>query len=179
MDPASPTYQDQFARWGDDREPELIAVSIILIIATCLATALRFWAQRSIKKQWAADNILIVFAAVFAVAVAASSIVGVNADLMNWTAVECCVGTVCASLPPMAPLLKRSPQSSPRNMSKIWANFSLPRFRWPLWSSYQSRSQFKDSQEEEDSTILRDLRASDRKSPANGYSRAVPNEWVV
>ncbi|KAI4250642.1 MAG: hypothetical protein L6R42_008701, partial [Xanthoria sp. 1 TBL-2021] len=63
MDPASPTYQDQLARWGDDREAELIAVSIILIIATCLATALRFWAQRSIKKQWEADNILIVFAA--------------------------------------------------------------------------------------------------------------------
>lgn len=104
---------------------------------------------------------------------------GVNADLMNWTAVECCVGTVCASLPPMAPLLKRSPQSSTRHMSKIWANVSLPRFRWPLWGSYQSRSQFKDSQEEEDSTILRDLRASDRKSPANYYSRAVPNEWAV
>ncbi|KAL8649071.1 MAG: hypothetical protein Q9226_005733 [Calogaya cf. arnoldii] len=83
MDPASPTYQDQLARWGDDREPELIATSIILIIATCLATALRFWAQRSIKKQWEADNIISIFAAVFAIAVTVSSIVGALASSLQ------------------------------------------------------------------------------------------------
>ncbi|KAL8852305.1 MAG: hypothetical protein Q9221_002801 [Calogaya cf. arnoldii] len=339
MDPVSPAYQDQLARWGDDREPELIAVSIILIIATCLATALRFWAQRSIKKQWEADNIISIFAAVFAIAVTASNFVAyslallqtlclgliklsillfyrriftmhrrafqiafyvlgtytllltimtffvyllqclpvslfweiayriegvqpphpitghclsqqahivptllvantmsdvalmvlpavglwnlslptakkvglffvfslgafvtivgairivygfkvtfdddvpwVKADLFNWTAVECCVGTVCASLPPMAPLLKHSPQRSPRSsMSKKWAKFSLPAFNWKIWKSYRSRSHSKRSQEEDEGTILRGLRVEDRKGPVN-YERAVTVGWVV
>lgn len=64
MDPTSAAYKDQLAHWGDDREPELLAASVILIVATCLAVPLRFKAQRNIKKFWEADNIIIFFAAV-------------------------------------------------------------------------------------------------------------------
>ncbi|KAL8999540.1 MAG: hypothetical protein Q9169_001628 [Polycauliona sp. 2 TL-2023] len=63
MDHAAAVHQDQLARWGDDRESELIAVGVVLILATCLATALRIWAQRTINKQCEADNIVSVFAA--------------------------------------------------------------------------------------------------------------------
>ena len=64
MDHASAVHQDQPSHWGDDRESQLLGVSIFLIIATCLATALRIWAQRSIEKQWEADNVISVFTAV-------------------------------------------------------------------------------------------------------------------
>lgn len=64
MDNTSAAYQGQLAHWDDDREPKFVAVSVFLIVATCLAIAVRFWAQRKIKKQWALDNIVIFFAAV-------------------------------------------------------------------------------------------------------------------
>ncbi|KAL8675678.1 MAG: hypothetical protein Q9224_007416 [Gallowayella concinna] len=63
MDPESGAYRFQTDHWDDNRSPELIAVSVILILATCIVIALRFWAQYRIGKQWEADNILIVFAA--------------------------------------------------------------------------------------------------------------------
>ncbi|KAI4146297.1 MAG: hypothetical protein L6R39_003496 [Caloplaca ligustica] len=63
MDNTSAAYQGQLAHWDDDREPKFVAVSVFLIVATCLAIAVRFWAQRKIKKQWALDNIVIFFAA--------------------------------------------------------------------------------------------------------------------
>ncbi|KAL8801741.1 MAG: hypothetical protein Q9200_006846, partial [Gallowayella weberi] len=63
MDPTSDPYKFQLAHWDDNRSPELIAVSVILIVATCIVIALRFWAQCHIGKQWEADNILIAFAA--------------------------------------------------------------------------------------------------------------------
>lgn len=64
MNKTTAAYQDQHAYWNEDREPELLAVSVILIVATSLAIAIRFWAQCTIKKQRAHDNLVIVVAAV-------------------------------------------------------------------------------------------------------------------
>lgn len=64
METSSAAYQERLAHWNDDRETELLAASIVLISATCLAIAIRFWAQLTIKKQWAPDNIVIFHAAV-------------------------------------------------------------------------------------------------------------------
>lgn len=64
MDQTSDLYKSQVAHWNDDRVPELLAACIVLIIATLVALMVRFWAQRSIGKQWEADNILIIPAAV-------------------------------------------------------------------------------------------------------------------
>lgn len=44
----------------------------------------------------------------------------INAHIMMLTAVESCVGIVCASLPPMAPLLKKS-ENSPISPRVIWS----------------------------------------------------------
>ncbi|KAI4285559.1 MAG: hypothetical protein L6R38_000580 [Xanthoria sp. 2 TBL-2021] len=63
MNKTTAAYQDQHAYWNEDREPELLAVSVILIVATSLAIAIRFWAQCTIKKQRAHDNLVIVVAA--------------------------------------------------------------------------------------------------------------------
>lgn len=64
MDQTSELYESQIAHWNDDRVPELLAASVVLIVATFVALTARFWAQRRIGKQWEADNILILFAAV-------------------------------------------------------------------------------------------------------------------
>lgn len=64
MNKTSKAYQYELSHWSDDREPELLAGSIILIFATCVAVFLRILAQNTIKKAWAVDNILILIAAV-------------------------------------------------------------------------------------------------------------------
>ncbi|KAL8645896.1 MAG: hypothetical protein Q9210_006453, partial [Variospora velana] len=46
---------------------------------------------------------------------------GVNADLTLWTAVECCIGTICASLPAMAALRRRSGSGSTIRLSTVWS----------------------------------------------------------
>ncbi|KAL8932639.1 MAG: hypothetical protein Q9216_006748 [Gyalolechia sp. 2 TL-2023] len=63
-DTASAAHRNQLAHWTDDRTSELSNTAIVLIVATCLTIALRFWAQRKIKKEWAPDSIVIFFAAV-------------------------------------------------------------------------------------------------------------------
>ncbi|KAL9577636.1 MAG: hypothetical protein Q9212_006240 [Teloschistes hypoglaucus] len=75
MDQTSELYKSQIAHWNDDRVPELLAASVVLILATFVALTARFWAQRRIGKQWEADNILIAFAAILAVGVTVACIV--------------------------------------------------------------------------------------------------------
>ncbi|KAL8803267.1 MAG: hypothetical protein Q9182_003298 [Xanthomendoza sp. 2 TL-2023] len=81
MDPASGPYKFQLAHWDDNRSPQLIAVSVILILATCIIIALRFWAQCRIGKQWEADNVLIAFAAAFAIGDTIASIVAYSSGV--------------------------------------------------------------------------------------------------
>ncbi|KAI4179711.1 MAG: hypothetical protein LQ346_007140 [Caloplaca aetnensis] len=70
MNESAAVYQEQRTPWKDDRGPELLAASIILLVATSLAIPLRYWAQRTIKKQWAPDNVIIFVAAILASAYA-------------------------------------------------------------------------------------------------------------
>ncbi|KAL8681469.1 MAG: hypothetical protein Q9186_002415 [Xanthomendoza sp. 1 TL-2023] len=370
MDPESGAYRFQTDHWDDNRSPELIAVSVILILATCIVIAFRFWAQYRIGKQWEADNILIVFAAIdstlaFRIGVgkhlvrvlesdphkprdlirilksayaitllqgiclglikfsillfyrriftmhrrtfqitfyllgtytilltiatfllyllnclpfgffwevaymiakippphpvnghclpdqkdlARTSIAstisdvalmllpaiglwklslprakkvglfcvfslgafqftlqeteerkpaptlqssmnqkltnfapfkGVNADLVIWTAVECCVGTICASLPTLAPLLKRpqQPGSSKPHTCKSWARFPISGLTWPRWLSIPSHSRLRDAHTDDDGTGLQVLPLKERTEIEICSGQAADDRW--
>lgn len=64
MNETAAAYQEQRAPWNEDRGPKLLAASVTLLVATSLAIPIRYWAQRTIKKQRAPDNLVIFLAAV-------------------------------------------------------------------------------------------------------------------
>lgn len=83
--------------------------------------------------------------------------IGVNANIMLWTAVECCIGTICASLPAMAPLLKRS-HNNPGRMGTIWSRLVVSNIPKP-WSPFRRRwSLARDGSSDEGGSSLRNLR---------------------
>ncbi|KAI4262058.1 MAG: hypothetical protein L6R42_002758 [Xanthoria sp. 1 TBL-2021] len=92
MNKTTAAYQDQHAYWNEDREPELLAVSVILIVVTSLAIAIRLWAQCTIKKQRAHDNLVIVVAAALAIGVTIACVIaftnGVGKHIVRVTATD-------------------------------------------------------------------------------------------
>ncbi|KAI4199207.1 MAG: hypothetical protein LQ350_004763 [Teloschistes chrysophthalmus] len=249
MNQTSELYKSQIAHWNDDRVPELLAASAVLILATFVALTARFWAQRRIGKQWEADNILIVLAAVLAVGVTVACIgafqngagkhsirvlsedsdkpqqmvrilkagyvisivqgpclglikisillfyrriftmlrrlfqitfyiLGLNADIMIWTAIECCVGIICASLPAMAPLLKRAPASTTRS-STVRTSLQSRQLKFPwqrcILDSHPDVHRMCDLEgvrgQDEDVVRARVLQFSDKITSTGGFDR--------
>ncbi|KAL8735519.1 MAG: hypothetical protein Q9181_002762 [Wetmoreana brouardii] len=84
-----------------------------------------------------------------------------NANIMLWTAIECCVGNICASLPAMAPLLKR-PKANTPSSSRLFSTLQsfTPKFIWRWSSSPQPLRNSRSSDEDADGTSLRVLNAS-------------------
>jgi hypothetical protein len=56
--------QYQLEHWGDDRGPAIIAGSVVLVVVTAIAVALRLVAQKMIKTKFDVDDYLIVVAMV-------------------------------------------------------------------------------------------------------------------
>lgn len=54
--------QYQLEHWGDDRGPAIVAGSVILMVVTALAVALRLVAQKMIKTKFDVDDYLIIVA---------------------------------------------------------------------------------------------------------------------
>ncbi|KAL8959304.1 MAG: hypothetical protein Q9193_003813, partial [Seirophora villosa] len=63
MNPSSTAIDAQPTQLDHDRHSELVAAAVFLLVATSLAVAVRFWAQRTIGKHWKADNIVMYIAA--------------------------------------------------------------------------------------------------------------------
>lgn len=96
---------------------------------------------------------------------------------MIWTAIECCVGVICASLPAMAPLLKRAQATTSRS-SKIWKSLQSLHLRFP-WqrSAFRSHrevhrlSDLEDVRREEDVVRSRVMHLLDKDKSGGGFEQ--------
>ncbi|KAL9045761.1 MAG: hypothetical protein Q9214_001252 [Letrouitia sp. 1 TL-2023] len=84
----------------------------------------------------------------------------INADIMIWTVVECCTGTICASIPPMAPLLKKiQPPEATYQATCTWMKQC-----WRRSSIVSSLRQGKRLSSESGQTSLQELTVSGKGS---------------
>lgn len=105
--------------------------------------------------------------------------IGLNADIMIWTAIECCVGIICASLPAMAPLLKRSQATTTPRSNRIWTSSQSRQLKYP-WQRCVLHSQPDvhpmcalegARREDEDVIRARVLQFSDKITRAEGFDQ--------